>query len=72
VFLASSLAISPALPPLHADEELSRVWERMQEIDAWGAEARAGRILAGLQFSPEMQNKVARARVRCIPGAAER
>eukprot|EP01006_Ploeotia_vitrea_P034969 TRINITY_DN65827_c5_g3_i2.p1 TRINITY_DN65827_c5_g3~~TRINITY_DN65827_c5_g3_i2.p1 ORF type:complete len:901 (+),score=494.79 TRINITY_DN65827_c5_g3_i2:34-2703(+) len=34
---------------------LRQVYARLDEIDAWGAEARACRILSGLQFSPELQ-----------------
>ncbi|KAL0477300.1 hypothetical protein AKO1_005406 [Acrasis kona] len=36
-------------------ERLARVYERMDQIDAHSAEARAASILNGLQFTPEMQ-----------------
>lgn len=39
--------------PQDASQRLQQVYARMEAIDAWGAEARAANILAGLQFSPE-------------------
>ena len=34
-----------------------QVYERLEEIGAHGAEARAGAILAGLSFEPDMQQR---------------
>ena len=34
---------------------LEELYERLNEIEAWTAEARASTILAGLQFAPHMQ-----------------
>ncbi|KAH6786150.1 hypothetical protein C2S51_038605, partial [Perilla frutescens var. frutescens] len=36
---------------------LEEIYKRLEFIDAYSAEARAGSILAGLSFTPEMQNK---------------
>lgn len=41
-----------------ASAQLAKVYARMREIDAFGAEARAMKILAGLQFSKSMMNMV--------------
>lgn len=38
-------------------ERLTQVYERLEELDAATAEARASKILAGLGFTPEKQNK---------------
>lgn len=38
-------------------EKLQKVYDRLQEIDAYSAEARASSILAGLSFTPEMQSQ---------------
>mmetsp|Transcript_57432 Transcript_57432/g.65520 ORF Transcript_57432/g.65520 Transcript_57432/m.65520 type:complete len:596 (-) Transcript_57432:302-2089(-) len=38
-------------------EELEKIHERLTEIEAETAEARSSQILAGLGFTPEMQNK---------------
>lgn len=38
-------------------ERLNQVYERLEEMDASTAEARASKILCGLGFSPERQNK---------------
>ena len=35
----------------------AQVYKRLEEIDAHGAEARAGAILAGLSFEPDMQQR---------------
>lgn len=36
---------------------MRQVYERLEEIGAHGAEARAGAILAGLSFEPDMQQR---------------
>ena len=42
----------------HSDlDKLGDVHERLLQIDAWGAPARAARILVGLGFDPEMQER---------------
>ncbi len=42
----------------HSDlDRLGDVHERLLQIDAWGAPARAARILVGLGFDPEMQER---------------
>ena len=38
----------------------NQVYERLEEIGAHGAEARAGAILAGLCFEPDMQQRATR------------
>lgn len=41
-----------------SNDRLVTIYNRLKEIDAWSAEARAGKILTGLQFSSEMQKQV--------------
>lgn len=41
-------------------ERLNKVWRRLVEIDADGAEARAASILAGLSFEPDMMRRPTR------------
>jgi ABC-type dipeptide/oligopeptide/nickel transport system ATPase subunit len=41
-------------------ERLTQVYERLEELDAATAETRASKILAGLGFTPEKQNKKTR------------
>lgn len=41
-------------------ERLTQVYERLEELDATTAEARASKILDGLGFTPEKQNKATR------------
>ena len=41
---------------------LNEVYERLDEIDADGAPARAGSILGGLGFDAEMQNQATKVR----------
>ena len=38
-------------------KRLEEIYKRLEFIDAYSAESRAGSILAGLSFSPEMQHK---------------
>lgn len=38
-------------------EKLAHIYKRLELIDAYSAEARAGSILAGLSFTPEMQQR---------------
>ncbi|KAL7155104.1 hypothetical protein ABFS83_03G052100 [Erythranthe nasuta] len=42
-------------------QRMEAIYKRLEFIDAYSAEARAGSILAGLSFSPEMQKKPTRA-----------
>jgi ATP-binding cassette, subfamily F, member 3 len=54
----NAVSAGPALPAGEAGALTARlevVSRRMIDIDAFGAEARAGGILAGLSFTPEMQ-----------------
>merc|ERR1712130_308782 len=44
-----------------AGERLQQLYERMKQIDAWGAEGRAGAILTGLSFSQERMNQKTKA-----------
>ena len=53
-----------------------QVYERLEEIGAHGAEARAGAILAGLSFEPDMQQRATktfsggwRMRIAVCPGS---
>eukprot|EP00981_Chlorochromonas_danica_P003321 scaffold644_cov168-Ochromonas_danica.AAC.13 len=43
-----------------AMERLHQIYERLEELDAATAEARASKILCGLGFTPEKQNKKTR------------
>jgi hypothetical protein len=68
-----SLVPAPALPTTSA-HHLPQVYRRLEEIDAYGAEARAASILAGLSFSDEMMRRPTRtfsggAPGRCWAGA---
>lgn len=40
-----------------ASTRLSKIYEKLNEIDAYNAEAKAAGILSGLSFTPDMQNK---------------
>eukprot|EP01012_Entosiphon_sulcatum_P050999 TRINITY_DN7000_c0_g1_i1.p1 TRINITY_DN7000_c0_g1~~TRINITY_DN7000_c0_g1_i1.p1 ORF type:complete len:615 (+),score=126.55 TRINITY_DN7000_c0_g1_i1:25-1845(+) len=40
-----------------AEQRLAEIYERLDELESFSAEARAGRILAGLGFNKEMQAK---------------
>ncbi|GFP84412.1 ABC transporter f family member 3 [Phtheirospermum japonicum] len=42
-------------------QRLEEIYKRLEFIDAYSAEARAASILAGLSFSPEMQNRPTKA-----------
>lgn len=44
----------------NAMERLNQVYERLEELDSATAETRASKILSGLGFSPERQNKKTR------------
>lgn len=40
-----------------SSERLAKVYERLNEIDAYNAENRAATILSGLSFTPDMMKK---------------
>ncbi|KAK9804716.1 hypothetical protein WJX72_001738 [[Myrmecia] bisecta] len=52
-------AAAPSSDP-QAAARLTQVYKRLEEIDAYGAEARAAVILSGLSFNPEMQRRATR------------
>ena len=60
---ALSAPAAPAAPLAEVDgmddtarqEELGRIYEQLEHIDAYTAEGRARQILTGLQFTPSMQ-----------------
>ena len=53
---AAAAAASSSQPAAgDAEDRLSDIYQRLQEIDAWTAEARAATICSGLGFTPAMQ-----------------